>query len=56
MAMTIRVCDINTQTGQVVRERADVVVGPGVRDSPPMNSLAFPSCECARCRPKGETR
>ncbi|MFF4421186.1 hypothetical protein ACFY04_10435 [Streptomyces sp. NPDC001549] len=47
--MTIRVYDINTLTGQVVRERADVVVAPKVRDSPPVNPLAFPSCECARC-------
>lgn len=52
MPMTIRVYDINTQTGQVVRERADVadvVVAPGVRDSPPMTPAAFPSCESARC-------
>lgn len=49
MVMTIRVYDINTQTGQVVRECADVVVAPGVRDSPPVSPLALPSGECARC-------
>ncbi|MFD7913701.1 hypothetical protein ACFXG6_33075 [Streptomyces roseus] len=54
MPMTIRVYDVNGQTGEVVHERAEVVVGPGVRDSPPMNSLAFPPCQCTRCQSKGE--
>ncbi|MFF4389922.1 hypothetical protein ACFY0G_24560 [Streptomyces sp. NPDC001552] len=47
--MTIRVYDVNTQTGRIVRERAHVVVAPTVRDSPPTHPLAFPSCECALC-------
>lgn len=49
MSMTIRVYDVNTQTGRIVRERSHVVVAPTVRDSPPMHPLAFPSCECALC-------
>ncbi|WP_329099071.1 hypothetical protein [Streptomyces sp. NBC_01439] len=47
--MTIRVYDVNTQTGRIVRERAHVVVAPTVRDSPPVHPLVFPSCECALC-------
>lgn len=53
MGMTMRVYEIDSKTGAVVREHAGVTVAPeDENDAPPLLSSAYPPCKCPRCRRK----
>lgn len=55
MVMTMRVYEVDSRTGTVIRERVDVTVQPGSGTSPPpMLSSAYPPCRCPRCRPRSK--
>lgn len=57
MGMTIRVYDVDSKTGTVVRERTSVTTRSGkVGDVPPMFSSAYPLCQCSRCRVRSSNR
>jgi hypothetical protein len=56
MGMTMRVYDLDSKTGAVVRERASVTVRPGNKSGAPMMSSAYPPCGCPRCRAQGKSR
>jgi len=57
MSMTMRVYDVDSKTGMVVRVRTSVTVRPpdGIRPAPPLSS-AYPPCRCPVCRDCGNDR
>lgn len=56
MNMTMRVYDVDSKTGQVVRERGRVAVQlENGRDGPIMSST-YPPCQCRKCRAKVKSR
>ncbi|MFI0982606.1 hypothetical protein ACH4SP_37055 [Streptomyces sp. NPDC021093] len=56
MGMTMRVYEIDSRTGKVVRERGRVVVGLGNGRDATLVSSAYPPCQCSRCRVAAKSR
>lgn len=55
MRFTMRVYEVDSKTGRVVRERGRVAVGASDRGVPLMTS-AYPPCQCRRCRAEDKGR